>query len=145
MIPEMEIPLVPFFVSGSMRPIPTANRCRRLGQAIRRALEMSGIERRVALMASGAFSFEVGGPRMGEEMHVGVPAPAWAAHVLELLQSGAVDDVVEQTTPDQLVRAGNAAGEILNWITMASAVGPVPTAFAELQPEHGHAFAAWEL
>lgn len=145
MIPEMDIPLVPFFVSGSLRPIPTANRCRRLGEAIREALRTSGIDRRVALMTSGAFSFEVGGPRMSDTAHVGVPDPEWAAHVVALLARGAVEELAEQTTPEQLIQAGNASGEILNWITVAGAVGPVPTAFIELQPEHGHAFAAWEL
>jgi protocatechuate 4,5-dioxygenase beta chain len=145
MVPKMDIPLVPFFVSGSMRPIPTANRCRRLGAAVREAVEGSGLDRRVALIASGGFSFEVGGPRISEDAHVGVPAPEWAAHVVDLLEAAGLDDLVAQTTPDQLVRAGNAAGEILNWITVAGVVGAVAPAFIELQPEHGHAFAAWEL
>jgi aromatic ring-opening dioxygenase catalytic subunit (LigB family) len=145
MVPRMDVPLVPFFISSSMRPIPTAHRCQALGVAIRNAIESSEIGRRVALIASGGFSFEVGGPRIGEHAHVGVPAPDWAAHVTELLQAAEIDALVAETTPEQLVDAGNAAGEILNWITVVSAAGPIVPDFIELQPEHGHAFAAWRI
>jgi hypothetical protein len=58
---------------------------------------------------------------------------------------GTVQELVAEATPEQLVEAGNAAGEILNWITVAGAVGPVVPDFIELQPEHGHAFAAWRI
>lgn len=145
MIPEMGIPLVPFFVSGSMRPIPTSRRARRLGEAVRDAITSSGLDRRVALIASGAFSFEVGGPRISEDAHVGIPAPEWAARVAELLRDGQLDQLVGEATLEQITDAGNAAGEIVNWLAVAGAVGPVPTSFIELQPEHGHAFAAWEM
>lgn len=145
MIPRMDVPLVPFFISSSMRPIPTAHRCQALGAALREAIKASDIGRRVALIASGGFSFEVGGPRISEEAHVGVPAPEWAAHVTERLRAGELDELVQETTPEQLVAAGNAAGEILNWITVVSAVGRLAPDFIELQPEHGHAFAAWRV
>jgi protocatechuate 4,5-dioxygenase beta chain len=145
MIPGMDIPLVPFFISSSMRPIPSAHRCYALGMAIRNAIEASENDRRVALIASGGFSFEVGGPRISEDAHVGVPAPDWAAHVTELLQAGEIDALVAEATPEQLVDAGNAAGEILNWITVVSAAGSIAPDFIELQPEHGHAFAAWRI
>jgi protocatechuate 4,5-dioxygenase beta chain len=145
MIPRMDVLLVPFWISSSMRPIPSARRCYALGQAIRRAVERSQLERRVAIVASGAFSFEVGGPRMSETAHVGVPAPDWAAHVTALLAAGKADQVVEETTPEQIEAAGNAGGEILNWIAMLGTFDAAPPVFIEAQRDEGHAFAAWSV
>jgi protocatechuate 4,5-dioxygenase beta chain len=143
MIPRMDIPLVPLWISSSMRPIPSARRCHALGAAIRRAVERSPLERRVAIVASGAFSFEVGGPRISEESHVGVPAPEWALRVTELLANGSVDQLVRETTAEQLAAAGNAAGEILNWIAMLGTFDARPASFIEAQQAEGHAFATW--
>jgi hypothetical protein len=143
MIQRMEIPLVPFFISSSMRPIPSARRCRALGAAIRAGLERCTLQRRVALIASGAFSFEVGGPRISEDLHVGVPDPAWGDRVVALLRANQLDELVADITPAQLERAGNASGEILNWITMLGALRPAAPDFIEQQRDQGHAFAAW--
>jgi aromatic ring-opening dioxygenase catalytic subunit (LigB family) len=143
--PQMEQAIVPFWLSTSMRPLPSARRCHALGHALRRAIETSPLERRVAVAASGAFSFEVGGPRMSEDSHVGVPAPDWAIRVTELLAAGDVASLVAETTSDQLAAAGNASGEILNWIAMLGAFDPAPAAFVEAQRAEGHAYAAWQL
>jgi aromatic ring-opening dioxygenase catalytic subunit (LigB family) len=145
MIPEIDVPLVPFFVSTSMRPIPSARRCRRLGAAIGAALRDGGLPRRVALLASGAFSFDVGGKRIDEDSHVGVPDPQWLEHVVRRLRDGRLDELVDEITPEQLERAGNASGEILNWIVALGAFAPAPPQFIDLQRDQGHAFAAWSL
>jgi gallate dioxygenase len=141
--PRMDVPLVPLFVSTSMRPVPSARRCRALGAAIRAAVEHSVLARRVVVVGSGAFSFEVGGPRMSETSHVGVPDPEWALRATALLAAGDVDTLVAEATPEQLAAAGNAAGEILDWIVMLGAFDPRPPVFIEAQREEGHAFAAW--
>ncbi|HEY7967379.1 MAG TPA: hypothetical protein VID68_10145 [Solirubrobacteraceae bacterium] len=143
--PAMDHAIVPFWISTSMRPIPSAARCHSLGEAVGRAIAASPIERRVVVAASGAFSFEVGGPRMSEESHVGVPAPDWGIRVTELLAAGDVAQLVGETTSDQLVAAGNASGEILNWIAMLGAFDPAPATFIEAQRAEGHAYAAWQL
>jgi aromatic ring-opening dioxygenase catalytic subunit (LigB family) len=143
MIPRMDVPLIPFWISTSMRPIPSARRCHALGAAIRRAVEQSPLARRVAVVASGAFSFEVGGPRLSEESHVGVPAPEWALRATELLLAGDFERLVAETTAEQITAAGNAGGEILNWIAMLGTIDARPAAFIEAQPAEGHAFAAW--
>jgi gallate dioxygenase len=143
MMPAMDFRLIPVYVSGSMRPLPSARRCYALGQAIRRAVEGSALERRVVVAASGAFSFEVGGPRMSETSHVGVPAPEWAARATELLAAGEFDRLVAETTPEQLVAAGNASGETLDWLVMLGTIDPHPPVFIEAQLDEGHAYAAW--
>ena len=143
--PELGFALIPIWISSSMRPIPSAARCHALGAALARALAASALERRVAIAASGAFSFEVGGPRMSEDSHVGVPAPEWAIRVTELLAAGEVAQAVAETTPEQLAAAGNASGEILNWIAMLGTFAPAPATFIEPQAAEGHAYAAWQL
>ena len=145
MIPQMDIPLVPVYVSASIHPFPSARRCHALGAAIGRAIERSGLARRVAIVASGAFSFEVGGPRISEDSHVGVPAPEWALRATALLADGDVERLIAETTPGQLAAAGNASGEILNWIAMLGTFPARPPTFIEAQPDEGHAFAAWRL
>jgi aromatic ring-opening dioxygenase catalytic subunit (LigB family) len=143
--PQMGVKIVPVWISGSMAPRPSASRCHALGAAIARAIESSGLERRVAVAGSGAFSFEVGGPRMSEDSHVGVPAPDWAIRVTELLAVGDVAQVVAEASEDQLAAAGNAAGEILNWIAMLGCFEPRAASFIEAQRAEGHAYAAWQL
>jgi aromatic ring-opening dioxygenase catalytic subunit (LigB family) len=145
MLPRMDVPLVPLYVSTSIEPHPSARRCRALGAAIRGAVERSPLTRRVVVVASGAFSFEVGGPRMSETSHVGVPDPAWATRASALLAAGDVDTLVAETTPEQLAAAGNAAGEILDWLVMLGTFDPRPPVFIEAQREEGHAFAAWRI
>jgi aromatic ring-opening dioxygenase catalytic subunit (LigB family) len=145
MLGEVEVPLVPLYVSGSMHPLPTARRCFALGRAVRRTIERSALTRRVAIVASGAFSFEVGGPRMSEDSHVGVPDPAWAVHVTELLAAGEFARVVTEATPEQLDAAGNASGELLDWLVMLGTFDARAPVFIEAQPQEGHAFAAWRL
>ena len=144
-VPQMDVAVVPIWISASMRPIPTAERCHALGAAVARAIAESDLKRRVVLAGSGAFSFEVGGPRMSEDSHVGVPAPDWAIRVSELLAAGDVAQIVAETTPEQLAAAGNASGEILNWIAMLGSFAPRPASFVAAQRAEGHSYAAWAL
>jgi len=143
--PQMEVAIVPVWISTSMPPVPSAARCHALGAAFGRAIAASALERRVAVAGSGAFSFEVGGPRMSEESHVGVPAPDWATRVSELLAVGDVAQLVAEATPEQLAAAGNASGELLNWIAMLGSFEARPASFIAAQRAEGHAYAAWQL
>jgi aromatic ring-opening dioxygenase catalytic subunit (LigB family) len=143
--PAMERAIVPIWISTSMPPSPSAARCHALGAAVARAVAASGLDRRVVVAGSGAFSFEVGGPRMSEESHVGVPAPDWAIRVSELLASGDVAQLVAESTPAQINAAGNAAGEILNWIAMLGCFDARAASFVQAQRAEGHAYAAWQL
>jgi aromatic ring-opening dioxygenase catalytic subunit (LigB family) len=143
LVPDNDLAIVPVFVSAFLRPIPSAQRCRALGAAIRAGLERHGGGRRVALLASGSFSLEIGGPWIGDDSHTGVPDPEWLARVLELLHAGDVETLVAEATDERLELAGNAAGELLDWIVMLGAMEPSPPDFLDSQPAFGHAFAAW--
>jgi len=141
--PEMDVPIVPVFVNGLIPPLPSAARCLALGARIREALtEMPG-GLRVAAVASGSFSLEIGGPRISATSHTGIPDPEWADRVLDLMQAGDVGTLVAEASVERLTQAGNAAGELLTWIAMLGVVGDGPAVFLEAQPEFGHAFGCW--
>jgi protocatechuate 4,5-dioxygenase beta chain len=142
---SLDLPIVPVFISSSMRPIPSAARCRALGAAFREALEQSELQRRVAVVASGGLSFDVGGPLIAEDSHVGVPDPDWVDRVADHLRAAEIDELVRAVTPQQLAQAGNASGEVLNWIAMLGMFEPRQPAFLETQRHEGNIFAAWVL
>ena len=141
--PDGRLPIVPVFVNAFVRPLPSARRCAALGRALRAAIETYESDARVAIVASGSFSLEVGGPRISDVAHVGVPDPEWVGRVLALLRAGRFDTLVTEATDEQLWKAGNAGGELLDWIVALSAIDPGPPAFLEPQMAHGHAFGAW--
>jgi hypothetical protein len=138
-------PLVPIYVNAFIRPNPTAQRCLALGQAIRSAIEASPQAGRVAVAGSGSFSLEIGGPRMSEDSHTGVPDPVWLDRVVELLRTGDRDTLVAEADDEQLWAAGNAGGELLDWITLLGTFDAGPPEFLDVQPQFGHAFAFWPL
>jgi protocatechuate 4,5-dioxygenase beta chain len=138
-----DVAIVPVYISAFIRPLPSARRCFALGRAIRDAVRSAPGSARVAVVASGSFSLEIGGPRISETSHTGVPDPAWVDRVCDLLRAGAVERLVVEATDDQLWKAGNAGGELLDWIAMLATVDPRPPAYLEVQPQFGHAYAAW--
>jgi hypothetical protein len=143
--PDAVPPLVPIYVNAFIRPNPTAQRCLALGQAIRSAIEASPQAGRVAVAGSGSFSLEIGGPRMSEDSHTGVPDPVWLDRVVELLRTGDRDTLVAEADDEQLWAAGNAGGELLDWITLLGTFDAGPPEFLDVQPQFGHAFAFWPL
>jgi hypothetical protein len=51
--------------------------------------------------------------------------------------------LLNEATQDQMLRAGNVGGELLDWIAMLGAVGEKRPKFVTPQMEQGHAYAAW--
>ena len=133
--PAMQIPIVPVFINGLAPPLPSARRCFTLGEMVRQAVEAMPGKTRVALLASGSFSLEVAGPRVGITDH------AWIETVLGCISEARVADLLQQATTERILAAGNVSGELLNWVAMLGALGSRrPTL---LEPQHGHAYAAW--
>ena len=143
MTPAMQVPVIPIFVSGHVPPLPSARRCYELGVAVKRAIESWHEPLRVVVIGSGSFSLEVFGPRIAPGKSDGVPDPEWAKRVCALLEQGAVKTLLAEATQDQLLRAGNVGGELLDWIAMLAAVGERRPKFVAPQMEQGHAYAAW--
>ena len=143
MTPSMHVPVIPVFVSGHVPPLPSARRCYELGRTIERALSSWPERLRVVIVGSGSFSLEVFGPRIAPGKSDGVPDPAWARRVCGLIEQGSTETLIGEATQDQLLRAGNVGGELLDWIAMLGAVGARRPKFLTPQMEQGHAYAAW--
>jgi aromatic ring-opening dioxygenase catalytic subunit (LigB family) len=141
--PDMQVPVIPFFISGHVPPLPSAQRCHALGQAVARAIESWPAPLRVVIMGSGSFSLEVGGPRMAPGRSDGVPDPDWALRVITYLEQQKIERLIAESTQHQLLKAGNVGGELLNWIAMLGAIGNrKPTSVAP-QMQNGHAYGVW--
>ena len=141
--PRMNVPVVPVYIKALVEPLPRADRCFALGQMIRSHIaRWPGAERIVAI-ASGSFSLEVGGPRMG---HIN---RQWYEIVLERLRKSETEQLVRAATAENMLSAGNTGGELLLWIALLGALGKSELKFIEPHasppdaPRDAHAFAVW--
>jgi aromatic ring-opening dioxygenase catalytic subunit (LigB family) len=142
--PAMKIPVLPIFVNALAPPLPTARRCFELGEAVRAAIEDWPLPLRVAVIGSGSFSLEIGGPKipLGPRA-AGTPDPQWSQHVQDLLAQARIDDLIAEATTARMLRAGNIGGELLTWIAMLGVIGARKPVTILPQHDHGQAFAVW--
>jgi hypothetical protein len=143
--PDMGIPIVPFFINGLAPPLPSAPRCYALGRTVAAAIGTWREHKRVAVIGSGSFSLEIGGPQIPPGERAGTPDPGWSERVQDHIAHSRIGDLVAEATPSRLARAGNISGELLNWIAMLGVVGDRKPIFIKPEPDHGHAYAAWRL
>ena len=137
-----KLAIVPVFIHCFSSTLPAAARAFALGRAIGSSIRTFPADLRVAIFASGSFSLEIGGPKIPPGDRSGVPDRVWVDKVVEHMRRGTILDLIEEATPLQLLRAGNAGGELLNWIAMLGVIGE--GAADELHPQpHGHAFGLW--
>ncbi len=141
--PKMQLPIVPIFIAGIVPPLPLARRCFALGQMVREAVDAWPDSLRVAILASGSISLDIGGPLAPHGQLTGAADPAWVTEVLEYLRRADHDDLLNAATADRLARAGNIGGELLNWIALLGALGQRRPVMLEPRMEHGDAFAVW--
>ena len=141
---DVRTPMVPIFINAFSNPLPSARRMFAFGQALGAAIESYPGQERVVALASGSFSLEIGGPLAPPGRRSGTPDRAWAAHVQRRMEAAEIDQLIEDATAERLHGAGNAAGELLNWLAMLGAVGEArPPGWITPQTEQGHAFAVW--
>jgi protocatechuate 4,5-dioxygenase beta chain len=141
--PEMHVPIVPVFINGVVHPLPAARRCFALGQMVRKAVEALPVGSQVAVLASGSFSLDVGGPLSPRGQYSGTPDAGWVNAILGHLRNAKIDDLLNEATSDRMARAGNVAGELLNWIAMLGVIGDRRPRFLEPQLDRGHAYGVW--
>jgi protocatechuate 4,5-dioxygenase beta chain len=142
--PDMKTPIVPVYIKALIAPLPRADRCLALGRMIRTFIDQRPEAERVAVIASGSFSLEVGGPRMGFVNR------EWHDLVVDLLRSNDIDGLVKKATAENMQGAGNTGGELLLWIALMGALGDCKLKFLEPDgsppdaPRDIHAYAVWE-
>ena len=135
--PEMRLPVVPIYTNGFASPLPLATRCVALGRMVRRFIDAWEGNERIALIASGCFAMDVGGPLRGWV------DTEWAETISKLLVSGQYQKLARQATEERINAAGNNSGELLNWITVAGAVGKTKPLF--LEGDEGNGYAVWKF
>jgi aromatic ring-opening dioxygenase catalytic subunit (LigB family) len=144
--PDMRIPVLPIFINCLAPPLPSAQRCFALGEAVRDAIAAWPQPLRVAAIGSGSFSLEIGGPKIPVGNRAAcTPDPQWSQHVQDLLNEKRIDDLVGEATTARMLQAGNIGGELLNWIALLGAIGAHKPVTVLPQNDHGQAFVAWRL
>jgi protocatechuate 4,5-dioxygenase, beta chain len=121
--PHMDLPIVPLHINGMLPPRPTAARCFRLGQQIADYLR-NHYNGNVAVLASGSFSGDIGGPKMGSI------DTALDLEFLDLVKDAKAQEMVNKATAETLERAG-VANEILIWITLQGVLGNLKPSFTD--------------
>jgi protocatechuate 4,5-dioxygenase beta chain len=143
---DVNIPVVPIWVNAFLKPLPSARRCHALGTMLKGAIDGLPRKLRVAVMATGHFSLEIAGPRVDPGERHGTPDIGWSKHVHGRIANAEIDRLLAEATPEQMWKAGNIGGELLNWIVMLATVGKTrPCYLADHDDEDGHTFAAWRL
>jgi len=140
----IRLPVVPIWVNAFVKPLPRAKRCFALGRAVRCAIDSLGRDMRVAVVGTGSFSLEIGGPKIEPGKRNAVPDIAWSRHVHRRMAEARLDELVEEATPERMWKAGNIGGELLNWIVTLGVVGQdKPRYIADHNDKDGHAYAVW--
>jgi gallate dioxygenase len=115
--PAWPVALVPLQVGVLQFPIPTARRCYRLGQALRRAIESYPDDIGVAIVATGGLSHQVHGERAGFNN------PQWDAEFMDLIESDP-GRLADMTHADYATRGGFEGAEVIMWLVMRGAMTP---------------------
>jgi protocatechuate 4,5-dioxygenase beta chain len=136
--PDMRVPIIPIYNNGLAPPSPTARRCFALGRMVRRFVEDWPGNERVALLASGSISLEVGGPRDTSWFD-----RVWLDTVTGLMKEGRYQTLARRATSERMLAAGNVSQELLNWVMVTGAMNGAKPHY--LQTDRGGALAAWSL
>ena len=113
-------PIVPLQVGVVQAPGPSARRCYRLGQALRRAIESYPADLEVVVIATGGLSHQVHGERCGFNN------PAWDAEFLALIEHDPVR-LTELTLAELATLGGFESAEVVMWLVMRGALSATVT------------------
>jgi gallate dioxygenase len=107
--------VVPLQVGVLQFPIPTAARCFKLGQALRRAIESYPEDTTVAIVATGGLSHQVHGERAGFN------STEWDRQFLDLFEKDPVA-LTRMTHADYARLGGWESAEVIMWLIMRGAM-----------------------
>jgi gallate dioxygenase len=107
--------VVPLQVGVVQFPLPSARRCYKLGQALRRAIESYEEDLDVVIVATGGLSHQVHGERAGFNN------TEWDAQFLELIEKDPAR-LTELTHADYARLGGLESAEVIMWLIMRGAL-----------------------
>ncbi len=113
--PEWPVRTVPIAVNVIQHPLPTALRCWKLGQAIRRAVARYPDDLRVVILGTGGMSHQLNGARFG---HLN---STFDQDFLDKIEAapGLLTELTHQTIMEE---AGAEAVELIMWLVMRGAL-----------------------
>jgi hypothetical protein len=109
--------VIPLAVNVVQYPPPTGNRCYRLGQAIRRAIDSYPGNERVMIFGTGGLSHQL------QAQRAGLINAEWDAHFLDLLVSDP-EAAAKIEHLEYLREAGSEGIEMVMWLIMRGAMNP---------------------
>jgi protocatechuate 4,5-dioxygenase, beta chain len=109
--------VLPIAVNMLMHPVPTPERLRALGSALRRALLGDGRDCDVVVLATGGMSHQIHGTRFG------LTNENWDRYFLGAIESG-MDELIKIPMEQIMQAAGTEALELSMWYTMRAALSP---------------------
>jgi len=113
--PDWPGAIVPLQVGVLEFPIPSAQRCYKLGQSLRKAIESYPEDLKVAIVATGGLSHQVHGERCGFNN------VAWDMEFLDLIEKDPVR--LTRLTHAQYAALGGVEGaEVIMWLVMRGAL-----------------------
>jgi gallate dioxygenase len=107
--------IIPLQVGVLQFPIPSAKRCYKLGQALRRAIESYPEDLRVVIAATGGLSHQVHGERAGFNN------TAWDERFLDMIEKDP-EALTRMTLADYARLGGMEGAEIIMWLIMRGAL-----------------------
>ncbi|MBI1205511.1 MAG: gallate dioxygenase [Rhodopseudomonas sp.] len=113
--PEWPGAIVPLQVGVLQFPIPSAARCYKLGQSLRKAIESYPEDLRVALVATGGLSHQVHGERAGFNN------TGWDEQFLDLIENDP-ETLTRMTLADYARLGGMEGAEVIMWLVMRGAL-----------------------
>jgi len=109
--------VIPFQVGVLQTPCPSARRCYKLGQSLRRAIESYPENLKVAIVATGGLSHQVHGERCGFNN------TEWDMKFLDLLEKDP-EAITKMTVAELATLGGWEGAEVVMWMIMRGALSP---------------------
>jgi gallate dioxygenase len=109
--------IVPLQIGVLEFPIPSAKRCYKLGQSLRKAIESYPEDLKVVLVATGGLSHQVHGERCGFNN------TTWDLEFLALIERDPVR-LTEMTHVEYATLGGVEGAEVIMWLVMRGALAP---------------------
>lgn len=113
--PEMDLPIVPVWTNVMAPPLPPARRFFDVGRALARLIARAPSAQRIAVVSSGHFAVEVGGPRSNRG---GSPDEAFDRRMMDLITAGNAEAVISEASFERLMQAGNVTPGFLNYVML---------------------------
>ncbi len=113
------VSIVPISINVVQHPLPHPGRCYRLGQAVRRAIETDGTNKRVVVIGTGGLSHHLQGQDFGYINQ------EWDEEFMDLIERDP-EKLSGMSINDYLKRGGSEGVEVIIWLAMRGAMGRAP-------------------